>query len=113
MFGIGMIAGRALPGGYELLSWLPALGLSTLLGIGSLTQDMIDWPVWISFLIGAYQTIVYPLVHLFAEDLSKWIIDVGAVALGAITLISRLILQFVGSAIVFVVVVAALFFAAT
>ncbi len=112
MLGIGKITGGAFPGVYELLGWLPALGLSALVGIGSLTEDMMDWPVWISFLIGTYQTIVYPLVHLFAEDLSNWMIDAGAIALGAVTLISRMILEFVGSAIVFAALAAAFFFIA-
>ena len=106
-------AGSKLPGKSELLSWMPALGLSTVVGLGSLTQRSIDWPFSVDALVGAYHAFVYPLVRLYAESASDWMIDVGALALGGVTLLSRLFVKFLGSAVLFAAMAAGFLYAAS
>ena len=111
MFGFGRGDRTSLRGLlYEGVSWLPALGISAGLGAASLTENVVEWPFYVNWAVSTYQTIVYPLVETFVGTVPTWLIDVGAILLGVITLFSRFLFKFIGSAIVFAVVGALLVF---
>ena len=105
MLGFGSSESR-MPGWGEWVSWLPALGLSTMVGVGSLTQEQVDWPFFVNFMVGLYQTFVYPVVNSFAEATPEWLIDVGAIGLGVATLAARWYFNFTGSVLTFALIAA-------
>ncbi len=111
MFGIGRNGRTSLRGLiFEGVSWLPALGISSVLGVASLTETVYEWPFYVNWGVSTYQAVVYPVVNNFIGNVPPWLIDVGAILLGVITLFSRFLFKFIGSAVVFAIIGAILVF---
>lgn len=111
MFGLGENGRTSLRGLiFEGISWLPALGITAGLGVASLTESVYEWPFYVNWGVSTYQAIVYPLVTGFIGEVPNWLVDVGAILLGIITLFSRFLFKFIGSAVVFAIIGAILVF---